>query len=50
LAKNYEPAKHTLTWLVMEKREQVAAGAADDAIQADLRSLEEAFRYAEVHA
>jgi hypothetical protein len=46
LASVYEPAKTKLVSLVMTKREQVAAGQANDAMQADLRSLEDALRYA----
>jgi hypothetical protein len=47
LAKHYEPAKAALVRLVAVKRDRVAAGTADDAMQADLRSLEEMLRDAE---
>lgn len=44
LAGVYEPAKAKLTELVTAKRDQVAAGLADDATKADLRALEERLR------
>jgi hypothetical protein len=47
LAGVYEPAKKALIDLVTKKREQVAAGLADRATEADLRALEEALRHAE---
>jgi hypothetical protein len=46
LAGVYAPAKYALTGLVAIKREQVAAGQADAATQADLRALEAALRNA----
>jgi hypothetical protein len=49
LASIYEPAMEALKRLVAEKGVQVAAGTADDAMQADLRSLEGALRDAEEH-
>src|SRR4051794_2140103 len=45
LAGVYEPAKAALVRLITVKRDQVAAGTADTAMQADLRSLEAALRH-----
>lgn len=47
LARVYEPAKAKLLDLVAAKRDQVAAGLADDATKADLRALEERLRDSE---
>lgn len=44
LAEVYEPAKAKLVELVTAKRERIATGLADEAMQADLRSLEERLR------
>jgi hypothetical protein len=44
LAEAYEPAKLALIDLVTKKRDRVAAGLADTAIQADLRALEAAMQ------
>lgn len=46
LAGVYPPAKQALVALVTAKRDQVAAGGASDAVQADLRSLEAALQHA----
>lgn len=48
LAGVYEPAKTALTDLVAKKRQQVAAGGANKATEADLRALEAALLHAEL--